>query len=673
MQRSTWWRATAIAFVLFAACLPFAARMLAGPRGAEVHVRWQPSVDERARAALEDRFHLADGQQLDQYTWRYDLIEPSRDNVRALVIDPAVADTHDIDRPSYSLMPSTARTFRRQRLPGGADAVVATADWLAITLVTLAGVLIVLGVSGRAPTPRAIPALIVRSLQPLASGGLRASGYVTTGFAAVVRFLQHGVPEVDAGTAGMFRIVFGLVLLAFFASRRVDASWLNATFDLEVDGALHAAVLDWLRAHPLVVNLLTPWLLITAAAFTVGIFTRWTYALFVAGVIVWAYVAVSLESTHPLGTFVLALVALLPSRWGDARSVDSWLRRRRGGDSPARPEQRRRVQPPGKQYGYSVWVPGLVFGVGYAAAAWAKLERGPDWVLNGTIKYFFITDSVIAPFDWGLQVANYPRLAIAMSLLAVATEALVVTAAFTRSEIYRLIMGLGGLGLLSGFWVFMGHFWPGWWILLLGFLPWQRLSRPSPTVRLKPDTTYESVRLPPSRAKRASASLAEASGEGGKPDTTYNRARLQVNAAQMAMIALVIGQQVLFSTIKLERAPMFSHYPMYAGTYASPADYDASRPPRYRILASTDRGTVELRCSPHEEFVREFQAALHGASEASANVWRALRGCGENLTSVRYVTLEGEMQVFDWKRLEFTSHAAAVLGPLPASDISTAH
>jgi len=32
------------------------------------------------------------------------------------------------------------------------------------------------------------------------------------------------------------------------------------------------------------------------------------------------------------------------------------------------------------------------------------------------------------------------------------------------------------------------------------------------------------VRLPPSRAKRASASLAEAVGGGGKPDTTCEKA-----------------------------------------------------------------------------------------------------------------------------------------------------
>src|SRR6185436_4576316 len=193
-----------------------------------------------------------------------------------------------------------------------------------------------------------------------------------TTFGAIRRFLQRGIPEIDARTAGMFRIVLGLLLLLFFWSRGLDSSWLAETFDLEIEGAFHAAVIDWLRAHPAIVNLVTPWLLVTGAAFTVGVFTRTTYALFVSGVMVWAYVAISLESTHPLGALILALVALLPSKWGDALSVDSW---RRGSAPLTR----------GRHYGYSVWVPGLVFGVGYAAAAWAKMANGPRWILNGTV------------------------------------------------------------------------------------------------------------------------------------------------------------------------------------------------------------------------------------------------------------------------------------------------
>jgi hypothetical protein len=115
---------------------------------------------------------------------------------------------------------------------------------------------------------------------------------------------------------------------------------------------------------------------------------------------------------------------------------------------------------------------------------------------------------------------------------------------------------------------------------------------------------------------------------------------------------------------------MFSYYPMYSGTYASPAEYAASRPPRYRIVATTDHGSVELRrCSPHEEFVREFAAALDGSAPARANVWEALGDCGEDIRAVRSVTLEGELNTFDWERHAFTSRAAAPLGPLtPGSE-----
>ena len=156
--------------------------------------------------------------------------------------------------------------------------------------------------------------------------------------------------------------------------------WLAATFDLEIEGALHAAVIEWLRGHPLVVDLVTPWLLITGAAFTIGLFTRIAYACFVAGVLVWAYVAVSLDSTHPHSTLVLALVALLSSKWGDAWSVDNW---RRGAAAPLAA---------GRQYGYSVWVPGLVFGVGYGwnrpeveahGVAWADFDEDGDLLVDG--------------------------------------------------------------------------------------------------------------------------------------------------------------------------------------------------------------------------------------------------------------------------------------------------
>ena len=154
----------------------------------------------------------------------------------------------------------------------------------------------------------------------------------------------------------------------------------------------------------------------------------------------------------------------------------------------------------GLRYGYSVWVPGLVVGVAYAAAAWAKLNVPPgwtDWVLNGTVEYHFIGDSVNAPVDWGLQFARFPFAAILASFGVVAIEAGLVTAAFVRNEWYRLTLGVAALLLFSGFYLFMGVFWPAWWILLLSFLPWRRLgtyftttSRRSTTVHLHPASGF---------------------------------------------------------------------------------------------------------------------------------------------------------------------------------------
>jgi hypothetical protein len=292
-----------------------------------------------------------------------------------------------------------------------------------------------------------------------------------------------------------------------------------------------------------------------------------------------------------------------------------------------------------------VWGPVLAFGVSFAAAAWAKLTVPPgwtSWVANGTVKYHFITDSVNAPVQWGLQLAAHPWLAVAASFFAIATESLVVTAAFIRNDWYRLAMGVGALCLVAGFVLFMGVVWPGWWVPLLAFLPWQRFSRPTSRPKAAPTTE-----------------------ENGAVGGGHLRQGRSITVLQLATIAALIAQQVVVSALRLERAPMFSWYDMYSGTYASPAAFNASRPPRFRIVATTDRGAVALdRCNPHEEFVRQFEAAIAAAPSAQDQVWEALRSCGD-LSGVRNVILEGDLSVFDWDHLTFTStRSARVIGPL---------
>lgn len=559
-------------------------------------MEWRPFVQQVARQQLEAQFHLSNPFKLaDAYSWQYTLTDVSAVNIRALVTHGAVADTHHIDRDLYTLEPTAPQSARRPRFGSAGDAVVTAADGTAMLLLALATL---------AATMRASP----------------------------LHVLQRGIPEVDAATAGLFRVVFGGAVLAFFATHPVDASRLAATFDTAVLGTWHAALLEWLRAHPALVDLLTPWLLVTGAAFTAGLFTRLTYALFVAGALIWAYVAVSLSGTHPYSPLVLALVALLPSRWGDAWSIDNWRRSRRQNASTTEPMP---SAAPSRTYGYTVWVPGLIVGLAFAAAAWAKLTVPPhwtDWVANGTVKYHFVSDSVNAPVDWGVRLAGAPRAAVVASLAAVVMEALVITAFFVRSDWYRLAMGAGALALLAGFWIFMGVFWPAWWILLLGFLPWRRLA----------------------------AAHARQVHMLGAPERVRTLA-----GAQLAAIALLLAHQFVVSALAVERAPMFSWYPMYSGTYVNAAEWNAKRPPRPRVVLSTDRSIVDVPlCGRPEEFVADFRAALDGAAEAQHRVWRTLRGCGANLAGARSAMLQVDLQTFDWERLEYRRMPSERLGPL---------
>jgi hypothetical protein len=227
-------------------------------------------------------------------------------------------------------------------------------------------------------------------------------------------------------------------------------------------------------------------------------------------------------------------------------------------------------------------------------------------------------------------------LAILASGAAVAIEALVVTAAFVRSERYRLTMGAGALSLLAGFRLFMGVFWPGWWILLLGFLPWQRLSE-----RMRSHRARETREVPlPAHLSAIGAAT----------------------AAQLALVAFVIVQQVVVSALALERAPMFSHYPMYSDTYASPEAFTAAQRPWYRIVVSTDTGDVELSCDASGELLEDFRDALGGSAEAEATLLRAVIACRPDLAAARRVSIQQERRAFDWDRRAFVTEPRVILG-----------
>jgi hypothetical protein len=63
-----------------------------------VNVRWVSSITDDTRLALERRYRLDNATWREGTTWRYALKDWSPGNVRALLADAGVADTHGIDR-----------------------------------------------------------------------------------------------------------------------------------------------------------------------------------------------------------------------------------------------------------------------------------------------------------------------------------------------------------------------------------------------------------------------------------------------------------------------------------------------------------------------------------------------------------------------------------------------
>ena len=115
-------------------------------RAPRVHVRWADAVDDARREALERQFQLAAGARREGQTWSYDLADPSRATVGALIQHSAVEDTHDINRllatPSFGapagetmVSDSPLARLRSSALPGwllrfSTIALVLSAGWL---------------------------------------------------------------------------------------------------------------------------------------------------------------------------------------------------------------------------------------------------------------------------------------------------------------------------------------------------------------------------------------------------------------------------------------------------------------------------------------------------------------------------------------------------------------
>ena len=84
-------------------------RLTFGDRPVRIHVRWAPTINDAARLQLEQRYQLARPEPIGDRAFGYALTDHSQDNIRNLVLDSTVEDTHEIDRAEFRVGSSAPR------------------------------------------------------------------------------------------------------------------------------------------------------------------------------------------------------------------------------------------------------------------------------------------------------------------------------------------------------------------------------------------------------------------------------------------------------------------------------------------------------------------------------------------------------------------------------------
>jgi hypothetical protein len=84
-----------------------------------IGVRWAPGVTDADRKDVASRYslRLPTPDESDEQTWSFAIDDVSQDNLRALVGDPRIEDTRDVDRSRHRLPPEPTWTEVRRALP----------------------------------------------------------------------------------------------------------------------------------------------------------------------------------------------------------------------------------------------------------------------------------------------------------------------------------------------------------------------------------------------------------------------------------------------------------------------------------------------------------------------------------------------------------------------------
>ena len=602
-------RPAVLACLMLSAAIPVGARAVIAPPGAIIHVRWTASTDEPARRALERRLHLEDGDQQDQYTWRYDLRDASSRNIRALLDERAVEDTHYLDPAGHGIDAAATRTERPERFAVSNDTILGLSDTAAFLLLAVAAFLVAF---------------------PTAASRVSVLGQSTGGMLhGLARWTTQFFPEIDVRAFGAFRLALGCGFIWVALSRQLVA--------VPLEQQSHRAFVDFDVVHRITAsqttcNAVELIMLAAAVLFAAGVFARVAYSVFVAAFALSTLVTLEYHSAHDLGLPLVTYLGWLTVPWGAGRVIT-------GRAVPHAPQ---------RSYGFALWWPGLTLGLALLAAAYWKLhESGLNWITGGAVKYHFVADAANASVDWGLWIAVHHWAAVFFSFGAIVVEAVFIVNIFARGPWARLAAGAFGASLYIALYLLQGIYWPAWHVLFVAFLPWSLLNASS--------------------AERAG--IAEVS------------ARPQIRVAQGLVVLTLVGAQAYASATGTEAEPLMSHFPMYAKTFDSIEQFDASMQPAItrvvRVQADgEDIGSAVLTLVDEDRLWLMDLAENAGAQEASPT-GRARRNrvlfCEryqrETGTLPTEITFTIQRKRFDWSLGQFREYQPVPTTPVHLASI----
>jgi hypothetical protein len=410
------------------------------------------------------------------------------------------------------------------------------------------------------------------------------------------RWLIERVPRLSPTALGLYRIALALAL------------WMAMRRGFNSSG--HLAIAS-----------------VVLTTFGVGLAAQGSFAAFVYVLTVDRGGYIGHDLALPIKT--LWLMILVP--WGAGLSVDECLRRRFLG---------RMNVVDSRCYGLAVWIPMMMLGLAYAAAAFAKLdEAGLAW-LRGGVRYAFLADASLAPVRLGRVIAGSDLLTALFSSCAIAAESVVIAGAISRRQIIILAAGAAALAMQIGFYVFQGQWWILWWALLLAFLPWQSIALP---------VTAAAARLHVMRMPTWDSIAG---------------AERRIPAVVALVLLLAVAQQPVVSLLRREYSFVFSDFPMYSKVHvASKPDFaawaeDNWQPPLIVQFRLRDGTVVDAQIrgrDPDGILIGAARTLARGAhlTEGEARTVRlAIAGLRDEL-SQELVLIFGDTSRFDWSAIDF--------------------